>query len=109
MTRKVAGGPARLEQCRGHLRWRDDSTGRVVHVHQLVLIAQGADPVQVFSNGEYQGHHGNGVRWDNRHSNLALVHEHEHQVEYSDKHTGWPGNENWTEASPWSPAAPGWL
>jgi hypothetical protein len=72
VTRKVAGGPVRLEQCRGHLRWRDDASGRVVHVHQLLALSRGADPGRVFSGGDWHVHHGNGVRWDNRPSNVCL-------------------------------------
>ena len=83
MTRKVSGGPVRLEQCRGHLRWRDDATGRVVHVHQLAIIAQGADPTQVFSGGDFHVHHGNNVRCDNRPSNLSLVLDEDHGAERS--------------------------
>jgi len=109
MTRKVFSGPVRLEQCRGHLRWRDDATSRVVHVHQLAVIAQGADPEHVFSNGKWHVHHGNGVRWDNRSSNISVVHDDEHASEYSNSHTGWPGNCNWCDAPIWRPAEPGWL
>ena len=83
MTESVdsRGRGARLELCRGHLRWRDDATGRVVHVHQLAVIAQGADPEAVFSSGEWHVHHGNGARFDNRPSNLSLVHGAEHGSE----------------------------
>lgn len=104
MTTKVAGGPARLEQCRGHLRWRDDASGRVAHVHQLAIIAQGADPRRVFSGGEWHTHHGSGVRFDNRPSNLSLVHEREHGENGGD-HPGWPGDRNWSELPEWRPRA----
>lgn len=90
MTEKVSDGAVRLEQCRGHLRWRDDATGRVVHVHQLAVIAQGADPARVFSDGDWHVHHGNNVRYDNRPSNLSLVLPDEH------------GSEANLEGGPWS-------
>jgi hypothetical protein len=93
MSEKVSGGPVRLEQCRGHLRWRH--AGRVVHVHQLAVIAQGADPSQVFSGGEWHVHHGNGVRWDNRPSNISLVHGSDHGRE--DCLPPGPWAENWSE------------
>ena len=90
MTKKIASGPVRLEQCRGHLRWRDDVTGRVVHVHQLAIIAEGADPEQVFSGGDFHVHHGNNVRWDNRPSNLSLELDKDH------------GSESVLQPGPWS-------
>ena len=44
-----------------------------VRVHSLVAIAAGASPAKVFSNGEYHVHHLNGVPWDNRPGNLAVI------------------------------------
>jgi len=95
-TLAPAGPGARLELCRGHLRWRDDATGRVVHVHQLAVIAQGADPEQVFSDGEWHVHHGSGVRWDNRPSSLSVVHEEEHGSDEAHADGPWPGADNWS-------------
>jgi DNA-binding transcriptional MerR regulator len=54
-------------------------------VHQLVAIADGANPYKVFSNGRYHIHHENGIHWDNRPCNLTLksasVHTREHSVD----------------------------
>lgn len=64
---KVADGPVTLEinghgEDEGYLRWRDyhhsyPSGQRVVYVHQLSKIADGADPEKVFSNGAYEVNH----------------------------------------------------
>lgn len=55
--------------------------------HQLVAIANGVGPYKVFSDGEYQCHHKNGVRWDNRPENIEVLTEEEH----ADEH--WPTRE----------------
>lgn len=47
-------------------------------VHQLVAIADGADPHKVFSNGDYHVHHKNEVPWDNRPDNLELLSSSDH-------------------------------
>lgn len=44
-----------------------------VYVHQLIAIAEGADPYEVFSNGEHHVHHENGIRWDNRPENIEFL------------------------------------
>lgn len=48
-------------------------------VHQLIAISEGADPYEVFSNGENQTHHQTGVPWDNRPPNIELLTREEHQ------------------------------
>ncbi|WP_435126038.1 HNH endonuclease [Halobaculum sp. D14] len=69
--------PARFEtRADGYERWRTyvaaEGRERYVYVHQLLAIAEGAAPDQVFSDGEYQVHHRNRVRWDNRPGNVEL-------------------------------------
>ena len=58
-----------------------------IAVHQLVAIAHGADPHKVFSDGEYQCHHKNGCRVDNRPDNIELL----SGVEHANEH--WPDRE----------------
>ncbi len=50
-----------------------------VRLHQLVAIAEGADPEKVFSGGDYHCHHRNSVPWDNRHENIELLSREVHQ------------------------------
>ena len=49
-----------------------------VYVHQLLAIAEGADPHKVFSNGEWHVHHKNGLKWDNRPGNIDFIKGSEH-------------------------------
>lgn len=62
-----------------------------VYVHQLVAIADGADPNELFG-GPYQIHHSNGVPWDNRPSNIETKH--------ISKHTSDHQKEKWADR-PW--------
>jgi len=50
--------------------------------HSLLAIAAGADPADVFSDGDYHVHHINGVPWDNRVENLAVVPASDHIREH---------------------------
>lgn len=60
-------------------RWDDGETHTSeVRIHQLVAIADGADPYKVFSGGEYHCHHKNEIRWDNRPENIEFLTAAEH-------------------------------
>lgn len=59
----------------GYERWKDE-TGSVT-VHQLVAIANGADPHEVF-DADVHCHHRNGIPWDNRASNIEVLSLGEH-------------------------------
>lgn len=48
-----------------------------IYVHQLLAIASGANPYDVFAD-EYHTHHKNGVRWDNRVENIEVLTQSEH-------------------------------
>ena len=62
---------------KGHLR-----------VHRLVAIADGEDPEKVFSE-DYQVHHRNGFKIDNRPENLELVDPRTHGKYHSPKSVRW--------------------
>jgi len=80
---KLADGPVTLEQNgagkrQGHVRWRDyhhtyPSKQRVCYVHQLLAVAEGADPYEVFSDGEHVTHHIIEVPWLNVGTNLEVI------------------------------------
>lgn len=100
---KIADGPVSLEQVRGHLRWRHRAGGEtnVVHVHQLVAIADGADPYKIFSGGTYHTHHDNEVRFDNRPENLEVRPAEDHNADRPEAAA--LGATNWSELPEWRP------
>jgi hypothetical protein len=64
----------------GYCRIRawDGERERYVYEHQLVEIANGADPREVFSGGRHGVHHINGRKFDNRPGNLETLDRGEH-------------------------------
>lgn len=63
----------------GYERWKDRDGGNhtVVRVHQLLAIADGESPSDVFGGGATI-HHRNEVPWDNRPENIVLLDPAEH-------------------------------
>lgn len=51
-----------------------------LYSHQLVAIAEGADPEKVFATDEFCTHHINGHEFDNRPSNLEVMSKRAHQA-----------------------------
>jgi len=74
---------------RGYERSASKTNGepKYVLIHQLVAIADGADPEKVFSDGGYQCHHKNGIPWDNRPENIEVLSATDHANEH------WPTRE----------------
>lgn len=68
----------------GYEMWSVPSPDTIA-VHQLVAIANGADPHKVFSDGEYHCHHKNGVRWDNRPGNIEVLSSSEHSILHANR------------------------
>lgn len=73
---------ARLTTDGGHPIWRDHhdagETGQtIVYVHQLLAIAEGGDPYEIFRE-ETDIHHKNGIPWDNRPANITVMSHKEH-------------------------------
>lgn len=67
----------------GYEQWHDRIAGKTITVHQLLAIADGADPYKVFSSGEWHVHHDNEIPWDNRPKNLGLLTRTEHLTHHA--------------------------
>lgn len=74
---------------KGYMRIQhnDGEKVRSCATHQLIAIANGEDPYKVFSGGEYNCHHKNGMKIDNRHENVELRSVKEHAEAH-----GFPGD-----------------
>jgi hypothetical protein len=53
-----------------------------IRVHQLVAIGNGADPYDIFSDGDYHVHHRNDHPSDNRPENLSVIRAGDHLREH---------------------------
>jgi hypothetical protein len=68
---------------KGYEYIRDRSCGedRTAYVHQLVAIADGADPFELFTCRKHV-HHRNQVPWDNRPGNLEVLDPQHHNAKH---------------------------
>lgn len=74
-----------VQDKRGYERWYNQHRGDkfTCYVHQLVAIADGYDPDEVFDTST-EIHHQNGIKWDNRPSNIILLSRDDHQEIHRD-------------------------
>jgi len=67
---KIPGG---YVQAQSYITDAGETMYSVFGIHQLLAIAEGADPHKLFSDGEYVVHHENGLKWDNRPDNIMVM------------------------------------
>lgn len=87
-TRNNGGGRstkhAKLIHSKGNPYPNWSSGENDVYVHQLLAIAKGNEPAEVFSDGENHVHHKNEIPWDNRPENIELLPAGEHMSIHND-------------------------
>lgn len=69
-------GTFKLEPSHGYPKYYADTER--VSIHQLIVIAEGEDPHDVFGDVEMNVDHKNGMKLDNRPTNLELVDRSDH-------------------------------
>jgi len=78
----------------GYEQWSTTENCDTVHVavHQLLAIAKGASPQDVFS-GEHHVHHDNEIPWDNRPENIEVLTVSEHRSIHAKRRLSDPEDE----------------
>lgn len=63
--------------------------GQMLTVHQLVAVAEGADPYKVYNNSAWNIDHKNRHKCDNSHHNLELISSAEHGLKEYERNISW--------------------
>lgn len=79
---KIPGG---YVQAQSYVTNNGDYEYSVCGMHQLLAIAEGADPYEIFTNGKNIVHHENGLKWDNRPDNIMVMSGSAHSSYHSSK------------------------
>lgn len=69
---------------------RDPNRARSVGIHQLIAIANGADPHELFTGSKSDGkhaHHKKPIPWLNTADNIKVLSKSNHQKEHMDEFT----------------------